>query len=264
MEANQHLTLSQIWNNLWERYGNENITLAGFWMKLFENEVEDQEVEAVRSRLITLIRYWNQKGSQVESFQALKEQLSNLFAGTLATLWSVTTQEKLITYLDELLATQEITPEICALYQPTTIMSTSSMTVRTQDPVVDVKSSKKRKSNLSVEERLENVKRSIQSNQISGMISSSISFPTADGCSSLKWEAPWSDFRLDIKIYKAETIKQVSPDRYWEHALFRAQVNYPMNSNIYKILQKLKEQITELAEQEDDVQITCAKKWKRS
>ena len=87
------LPLSQLWANLWERYGNENITLPGFWMKIMENEFEDPGAEALRERMIILIRYWNQKGLQIISFQELKEQLSGLFAGTLATLWPVTTQE---------------------------------------------------------------------------------------------------------------------------------------------------------------------------
>ncbi|CAG2062756.1 unnamed protein product [Timema podura] len=57
------------------------------------------------------------------------------------------------------------------------------------------------------------VKRSAQSSRITGMTSSSISFPTGDGFSSLKWEGPWSEYWMDIKLqergYQTSDIRQV-------------------------------------------------------
>ncbi|AAF04299.1 hypothetical protein PfdVgp6 [Periplaneta fuliginosa densovirus] len=265
MESSQTtVTMSQLWMTLWERYGNECVTMPGFWMRLLETDLEDSSQEEWKTAFLPMVRYWARSNNfNVTSYQELKERLSDLFAGTLATSWPATTQEKLIESLDKLLEQLEITQEICALYQPTTIMSTSSMTARIPMAAVDAKSSKKRQLKLSVAERLENVKRLAQSHQISGTISSSISFPTDGGFSSLKWEGPWSDYRMDIKLYRSEDIKDKTPDKYWEHALLRAQVNYAENHPLKKLLEKVQELIVEMAEGEDDVQVTSAKKWRK-
>ena len=253
-------------NDIWERYGDQLVTMPGFWMKML-----DQDFKKIHLQLVTLkttwtpmLKYWDQQNnSPVKSFHELKERLSNLFGATLATSWSVEIMEKLAASLDELLASQEITQEICASYQSTTTTSMSSMTVRTQEAVVDAKSSRKRKSNLSFEDRCENARRLAQSNQIHGNVSCSISFPTEDGYSSLKWEDTWSDYRMDIKVYKAEDIKGMSSDKYWERALFRAQVNYGAKDPLKKVIDQLKGLVMDIVDESENVQSTSAKKWKK-
>ena len=218
-------------------------------MRLLEMDMKDETLDKWKQAILPMIRYWNRSNNlNVTSFQELKERLSDLFAGTLATSWPVTIQEMLIELLDKSLEQQEITPEICALYQPTTIMSTSSMIARSPTAPVDAKSSKKRQLKLSVAERLENVKRSAQLNQITGIVSSSISFPTDGGFSSLKWEGPWLDYRMDIKLYKSEDVKDKTPDKFWEHAFLRAQVNYSEDHPLKKLLDRVQELIVEMAE----------------
>ena len=44
--------------------------------------------------------------------------------------------------------------------------------------------------------------------------------------------------------------------------LLRAQVNYAENHPLKKLLEKVQELIVEMAEGEDDVQVTSAKKWR--
>ncbi|QNL09582.1 hypothetical protein [Clinch densovirus 1] len=259
-------TISQLWETLWERYGDQLVSMPGFWMRMLDQDFTKihQQLVTLKQTWIPMLRYWDQQNSlTVKSFHELKERLSNLFGATLATSWPVEILEKLTVLLDESLALQEITPEICASYQSMMTTSMSSMTVRTQDPVVDVKSSKKRKSNLSFEDRCENARRLAQSNQIHGNVSCSISFPTDDGYSSLKWEDTWSDYRLDIKVYKAEDIKGMSSDKYWERALFRAQVNYARNSPLKKTIDQLKSLVMDVVDESENVQSTSAKKWKK-